>query len=44
MKYIVNDCDPAADVPDDEERYADEFVVRLCRERWHRFQRVSLLA
>jgi coatomer protein complex subunit gamma len=27
MKYTVKDCDPATGVPDDEEGYADEFVV-----------------
>ena len=44
MKYTVKDCDPTRGVPDDEERYADEFEVRLFGECWHRFQRVSLLA
>lgn len=27
MKYTVKDCDPATGVPDDEEGYADEFVL-----------------
>ena len=27
MKYTVKDCDPATGEPDDEEGYADEFVV-----------------
>ena len=29
MKYTVKDCDPATGQPDDEEGYADEFVVRV---------------
>jgi coatomer protein complex subunit gamma len=29
LKYTVKDCDPATGLPDDEEGYADEFVVRL---------------
>ena len=28
MKYTVKDCDPATGLPDDDEGYADEFVVR----------------
>ena len=47
MRYTVKDCDPATGVPDDEEGYADEFVVRVFREWWWwwcRFQRVSLVA
>jgi coatomer protein complex subunit gamma len=27
LKYTVKDCDPITGVPDDEEGYADEFVV-----------------
>lgn len=27
MKYTVKDCDPSTGEPDDEEGYADEFVV-----------------
>ena len=44
MKYIVKDCDPATGVPEEEEGCDDEIVVRLFRECWHRFLRVSLLA
>ena len=44
MKYTVKDCDPATGVPDDEEGYADEFVVRLFRDHQLRSKRVSLLA
>jgi coatomer protein complex subunit gamma len=29
MKYTVKDCDPTTGEPDDEEGYADEFVVRF---------------
>jgi hypothetical protein len=29
MKYTVKDCDPATGQPDDEEGYADEFVVSI---------------
>ena len=29
MKYIVKDCDPSTGVPDDEEGYADEFLVSI---------------
>jgi coatomer protein complex subunit gamma len=27
MKYTVKDCDPATGVPNDEEGFADEFMV-----------------
>ena len=29
MKYTVKDCDPSTGEPDDEEGYADEFVVSI---------------
>jgi len=29
MKYTVKDCDPTTGQPDDDEGYADEFMVRF---------------
>jgi coatomer protein complex subunit gamma len=34
MKYTVKDCDPATGEPDDEEGYADEFVVSISVIYW----------
>jgi hypothetical protein len=44
MKYTVKDYDPATDVPNDEERYTDEFVVRIsAQDHFIRTIKVSIL-